>query len=178
MQRSTFMQIDLQNLFYAARSKGQRIDFEKIWDHFHSRETESLIDARIYMVRGTDFDTTKFEKKLLSVGYSLCIKQAVKITRKGKRPVYQQSNHDVNITIDCMDRIGSFDKWILMSGDGDFADLCRYMKDRGKVIELWGFRESHNSMLEPYVDRMHFIEDEFFFKRPQVSVFGPSMDMK
>lgn len=172
--QSTFMQIDLQNLFFAARNKGQRIDFEKIWEHFHSRENEFLTDAYIYMIRGFDFDTTKFERKLQSIGYKLSIKQAEKTRRKHHIP----PNHCVNMTIDCLERVRIFDKWILIGGGSDFLDLCKYVKDHGKKTELWGFKESHSSILEPYVDRVHFIEEEFFYKRVPVSVFGPSMDIK
>jgi len=175
---ASFMQIDLQNLFYAARNKGQRIDFEKIWAHFHQRETEVLTDAKIYMIRGPEFDSSKFEKKLQSVGYNLCIKNAVRVSRAGRRPFYIQANHDVQIAVDCMDKIQIFDKWILMSGDGDFAALCKYLKERNKKIEIWGFKECHNVALEPYADRVHFIEDEFFFKKPSITVFGPTWDIK
>jgi len=168
---ATYMQIDLQNLFYAARSKGQRIDFEKVWNFFSQRQTEFLTDAILYMIRGTDFDSSKFESKMGSIGYSLSIKNAVKVMRRGQM-TYKQTNQDIPIVIDCMDRINTFDKWILMSGDGDFADLCKYLKGKGKKIEIWSFRECYNSMLEPYADKMHFIEDDFFYKKPSVNVFG------
>lgn len=167
----TFMQVDLQNLFYAARNKGHKIDFEKIWTHFHERETEFMTDAFIYMIRSPDFDSSKFESKLKSIGYNLKIKNVLKIN-KGKKSIYKQSNHDVNITVDCLDRINSFNKWILMSGDGDFVDLCTYLKKKKKKIEVWGFRECHNSILEPYADKIYFIEDSFFYKKPKVNVFG------
>lgn len=169
----TFMQIDLQNIFYAARSKGQRVDFEKIWNYFHSRESEFLTDAIIYMIRSQDFDSSKFEAKMASIGYSLRIKEAIKIFRGSHHSVYKQTNHDVGIAVDCLDRMDSFDKWILMSGDGDFTDLCEYLKKKGKKIEIWSFKECYNSSLSPYADRMHFIEDNnFFYKKPEVNVFG------
>lgn len=167
----TFMQIDLQNLFYAASNRDERIDLEKIWIHFHGRETEFLTDAIVYTIRSKNFDSSKFEAKLQSIGYNLRIRNTVKITRN-QRPIYKQSNHDVNITIDCMDRINTFDKWILMSGDGDFADLCAHLKKKNKKIEIWSFKECHNSALEQYADKLYFIEDEFFYKKPRIDVFG------
>jgi uncharacterized LabA/DUF88 family protein len=168
---STFMQVDLQNLFFEARNKGQKIDFEKIWAYFNDRETEFLTDSIIYMIRSEDFDSRKFEAKLKSIGYNLAIKTAIKIMKYG-RPIYKQTNHDVTIAVDCMERVASFDKWILMSGDGDFAELCKYLKNKGKKIEIWSFKECYNSMLEPYADKMHFIDDTFFYKKPKISVFG------
>jgi len=170
-QLSTFIQIDLQNLFFEARNQGQKIDFEKIWAYFSDRETEFLTDAIVYMIQSEDFDSSKFEQKLRTTGYSLRIKKAVKLF-KGGRYVYRQTNHDVAIAVDCMDRLNSFNKWILMSGDGDFADLCHYLKQKGKTIEVWSFKECYNSTLEQYVDKLHFIDNSFFYKKPRVTVFG------
>jgi len=172
MMTPTLIQIDLQNLFYAAKNKGQRVDFDKIWKHFHERESEFLTEAIIYMIRSPDFDSSKFESKMLSIGYSLRIKDAVKVS-KGKYVTYKQTNHDIAIAIECIDRMNTFDKLILMSGDGDFVDLCDYIRKKGKKIEIWSFKECYNSDLEAYADRMHFIEDGgFFYKKPQINVFG------
>ena len=170
-ETATLLQIDLQNLFYAARNKGQRIDFEKMWEHFHNRESEFLTDAIVYMIRSQDFDTTKFEAKLKSIGYSLRIKNSIRVM-KNKRPVYKQSNHDLNIAIECIERIDTFNKLILMSGDGDFSELCAYLKKKNKQIEIWSFKECYNTELERYADRIHMIEDEFSYKRPNINVFG------
>ena len=170
-QTATFMQIDLQNLFFAARNKDRRIDFEKIWEHFHERESEFLVDAVIYMIRSQDFDSSKFEKKLTSIGYNLRVKNSERLN-VGKKIIYKQTNHDVNITIECLDRIQNFDKWILMSGDGDFADLCAHLKKKGKQVEVWSFQECYNQSMDPYVDRVHFIEKGFFYRPPDVQLFG------
>jgi uncharacterized LabA/DUF88 family protein len=59
-----------------------------------------------------------------------------------------------------------------MSGDGDFAELCRYLKKKGKKIEIWSFKECYNPQLEQFADRMHFIPDKFFLKKPRITVFG------
>ena len=118
---ATYMQVDMQNLFYAARNKGQRIDFEKVWNFFNQRGTEFLTDAVVYMIRRPDFDGSKFEAKMESIGYPLSIKN---IQKNGHN--HKQANHDVSIAVDCMDRINTFNKWILMSGDGDFVDLCKF----------------------------------------------------
>jgi len=168
---ATYLQIDLQNLFFEARNKGQKIDFEKVWHFFNDRETEILTAASIYMIRAEDFDGRKFEAKLETLGYDIRVKNVTKHVKKEKI-VYQNSNHDVNITIDCLDRINTFNKWILMSGDGDFADLCKYLKQRKKKVEIWSFQECYNTALEMYADRVHFIDEQFFYKKPKIAVFG------
>ena len=85
---------------------------------------------------------------------------------------YSPHFHDVEITIDCMERMDSFNKWIFISGSGDLLDLCKYLKHKKKKIELWNFRECSNSLLETYADKIHFIDDSFLYKKPIVKVFG------
>lgn len=180
---TTYLQIDLQNLFFEARNKGEKLDFDNIWHFFNGRDTEILTGASVYMVQGDDFDSTKFEKRLKSIGYDTRVKKVTKFEKwdqalKTTRVTLQNSNHDVPITIDCMDRIDTFNKWILMSGDGDFADLCKYLKQKGKRVEIWSFRESCSSTLEMYADNIHFIDNSFFYKKPKVKVFGINWRLK
>lgn len=171
MTTPTLLQIDLQNLFFEAKNKGQRIDFEKIWNHFNSRETEFLTNAFIYTVHGSGFDSSKFESKMTNVGYKIVVKNSLKIL-KNNQVYYKQTNHDVGLTIDCIERLDQFKKWILMSGDGDFVELCKFLKRNNKQIEIWSFKECYNSALEPYSDKIYFIDDNFFYKKPTIRVFG------
>lgn len=164
-EMATLLQIDLQNLFYAARNTGHRIDFEKIWEHFHQRESEFLTDALVYMIRSPDFDTSRFEMKLKSIGYSLRIKTTIKIVQSNKKVRYKKSNHDLNMAVECIERMDKFDKLILMSGDGDFSELCAFLKKNGKKIEVWSFKGSYNAELDRYADRIYMIDDEFFMKK-------------
>jgi len=174
---STLLQIDLQNLFFEAKNRGQKIDLEKIMEYFNSRETEYLLEAIVYMVRNEDFNSGKFEAKLINVGYKLRTRDALKVFKDDKI-FYRNTNHDVTIAVDCMAKIDLFDKWILMSGDGDFVDLCKFIKKRKKKVEVWSFKECYNMALEPYIDRKHFINDKFFYKKPKVRVFGPSSNLR
>lgn len=174
---ATFLQIDLQSLFGPGRNK--KMDFDKIWDHFNSRETEFLTGAIIYSIKSHDFDSSRFETKLRSIGYDLKVKN---LPRTNKRRYYEASVPTVTqvipLTIDCISRLDRFDKWILISNNGEFSDLCKYLKEIGKKIELWSFRENYDPALEPYADRRHFIEDDFCMQRPSISVFGANWGLE
>ena len=165
MTTTTFLQIDLQTLFYEAKNKGQKIDFEKIWDHFNSRETEFLTKSIIYTVKSDDFNNSKFEAKLLSLGYELKSKPPLKSIR--------DTNHSIGITIDCIERINTFDKWILIANNGNFSDLCKYLKEKDKKTEIWSYKDCFDSSLEMYADKAYFIDNSmFYYKKPQIRVFG------
>jgi len=189
---TTFLQIDLQDIFFEARERKEKLDFEKIWEYFNSRETEYLIGAYLYLIKKPFFDITKFEKKLESIGYTIKAKQFVnpqfkksiylesknkKLKPDNKSPIHfqlipRQTNHDVGITVDCIDKIRTYDKWIIMSVEGDIKALCQYLKQKNKLVEIWNFKENHNSSLEPFTDRFNFIDEKFFYKKPKVQVFG------
>lgn len=174
---ATLLQIDLQNLFFEARNKKEKIDLEKVIQHFKSRNAEFLTEAIVYSIRGKNFDSSKFEKKLENIGYTLRVKNSYKMVRDN-RVFYRQANHDVNITIDCMEKIDSYKKWILMSGDGDFIDLCKFLKKEKKEIEIWSFKECLNKNVFRYADKINYIENEFFLKTPKISVFSFNWDWK
>jgi len=165
----TILLIDLENLFYEAQKRDEKIDYEKILANFNSRENEFLTESIVYLIRSQDFDSEKFEIKLKEWGYKIQAKNTYKIIKEG-RAIYRQTNLDVEITVDSLDRINNYDKLILMSGDGDFSYLCQYLKKKGKKIEIWSFKECYNSILDP--DIIHFITDDFFYKKPVVNIFG------
>jgi uncharacterized LabA/DUF88 family protein len=160
-----FVQIDLQSIFYGAR--GQRLDFEKVWEHLHDRE-ETLVEAKVYMIRRADFDSSKFELKLKRWGYQVVVRN----DNSPRAYRYASPSNHVAITVDCIEKLDSFDKWVFFSGNGDYAPLCKYIKSRGKIVEIWGFQEVHSSDLDPFVDHTHFIDESMFFHKPEVDVFG------
>lgn len=173
MVTPTFLQIDFQNLFFEAKNQNEKVDFEKVLKFFNERETEFLTDAIIYMTKVKDFDIENLEKKLISLGYNLRVKEAQKIKKDGQVH-YRRVNHDILLTIDCIDKLNMFEKWIFMSGDGDFVELLKYIKQKGKKIELWSFKSSYNITLEPYADKVYFIDKRFFYRKPKIQVFGPN----
>jgi uncharacterized LabA/DUF88 family protein len=63
-----------------------------------------------------------------------------------------------------MKRIDEFDKWVLMSGDGDFIDLCDHLKTNNKTVEIWSLPGlSFNKKLCDYADSVHFLNENFFY---------------
>jgi hypothetical protein len=73
-QQATLLQIDAQNLFYEANFRSQKIDFEKIVEHFNSRETEFLTETIAYIIQGEE--TKKTEARLKNIGIKIKAKPA------------------------------------------------------------------------------------------------------
>ena len=200
IETTTLLQIDHEYVSRFTESIGKRLDYEKIWNHFANREAEFLTDAILYMIRYEGLTSEALEAKLKHIGYTLRTKNASVVKRRshpdserqhavsaGFQRSYRGGNfnpqqakirythvsHDVGITVDCIDRIGTFNKWILISGDGDFIELCRYLKKKGKKIEIWCFKQRYNLQLEMYADKIYFIDKAFHLsKHSAVEVFG------
>lgn len=173
---ATFLQIDLQSLFGPLNRK--KMDFDKIWDHFNSRETEFLTGNLIYTIKNLDFDSTRFEQKLKSIGFDLKIKTLPRNAGRYRGENLTPVNHNLTITIDCLSRMDRFDKVILMTNNGVFGDLCKHLKDNGKKIELWSFSDNYDPSLELYADKLHFIDDSFCLQKPSISVFGANWGLE
>jgi len=174
----TYIQIDVQNLFFSAKDLQKRIDFLKLAQHFKTTEPE-IIDICAYIIRTPDAESKKFENFLHSLGYSLIIKKAIKGTKPDGSVCYTGTDQDMAIAVDCMKRINDFDKWILMSGDGDFIDLCKHLKEQGKNVEVWSVKgSSFNKRFCDYVDTIRFLNDNFFYDHTRSGNSKPQEENK
>lgn len=168
----TYIQIDVQNLFFSARDINRRIDFKKIKEHFVSTGHD-IVGLIAYIIRTPDAKSDKFESLLKSLSYDINIKQAV-ISRgnEGQR-VYRGTDQDMAICIDCLTNVDRFDKWVLMSGDGDFIDLCKHLKKLDKFIEVWSLPGvSFNKSFCDYADQIVFMNEKFFFDKDDLRQDG------
>jgi uncharacterized LabA/DUF88 family protein len=168
----TFIQIDVQNLFFSARDINKRIDFKRIRDHF-VESGNKITGLKAYIVRTPDAKSDKFESLLKTLNYDLVIKQAIISRGLDGQRIYKGTDHDMAICIDCLTNIDNFDKWVLMSGDGDFIDLCKHLKKLDKFIEVWSLPGvSFNKNFCDYADQIIFMNDKFFYDKDDVKQDG------
>jgi uncharacterized LabA/DUF88 family protein len=164
----TYIQIDVQNLFFSARDINKRIDFKKIKEHFINSDDE-IVGLKSYIVRTPDAKSDRFESLLKSLNYDINIKQAVISRSADGQRIYKGTDQDMSICIDCITNIDKFDKWVLMSGDGDFIDLCKHLKKLDKFIEVWSLPGvSFNKSFCDYADQIVFMNDKFFYDKDEI----------
>lgn len=160
----TYCFIDASNLFYGGeKSLGWKIDYKKLLNYLRNKYKilkayyyagvelcgfpySVLNDKKInlrellkYLIKNNQdskiIQRVKFYLKLESFGYILNLKP-VKIFKDGNHLV-KKANCDVDLTFDLMRYFDKYNSVLILSGDGDFAVILKYLiKKNKKVIVL------------------------------------------
>lgn len=142
--------IDGSNLFYAALQLGIEIDYTKLL----KRLTGNSRLLRAFFYTGVDRTNEKQQGFLLWMrrnGYRVISKELVQLPDGSKK-----ANLDVEIAVDMMALIGSYDTAVLVSGDGDLAyavDAASYRGVRVEVVSLRSMTSDHLiNVADRYID--------------------------
>ena len=139
--------IDGSNLFYAALQLGVEIDYTKLLKCL----TSSSRLLRSFFYTGVDKTNEKQQGFLLWMrrnGYRVVAKDLVQLPDGSKK-----ANLDVEIAVDMMSLVGSYDTAILVSGDGDLAYAVDAVSYRGARVEVVSLRSMTSDILINVADR-------------------------
>jgi uncharacterized LabA/DUF88 family protein len=149
--------IDGSNLFYAALQLGMEIDYTKL---LHRLTGGSRL-LRAFFYTGVDRTNEKQQGFLLWMrrnGYRVIAKDLVQLPDGSKK-----ANLDVEIAVDLMALVGSYDTAVIVSGDGDLAYAADAVSYRGARIEVVSLRSMTSDSLinvsDRYID-LEQIKDE------------------
>ncbi|WP_035798333.1 LabA-like NYN domain-containing protein [Crocosphaera chwakensis] len=159
--------IDGSNLFYAALQLGIEIDYTKLL----YRLTEGSRLLRAFFYTGVDRTNEKQQGFLLWMrrnGYRVIAKDLVQLPDGSKK-----ANLDVEIAVDLMALVGSYDTAIIVSGDGDLAYAADSVSYRGARIEVVSLRSMTSDSLinvaDRYIDLDQIKEDIQKTRKPNLS---------
>lgn len=139
--------IDGSNLFYAALQLGIEIDYTKLL----YRLTGGSRLLRAFFYTGVDPTNEKQQGFLLWMrrnGYRVIAKDLVQLPDGSKK-----ANLDVEIAVDLMSLVGSYDTAVIVSGDGDLAYAADAVSYRGARIEVVSLRSMTSDSLINVCDR-------------------------
>ncbi|OKH19281.1 NYN domain-containing protein [[Limnothrix rosea] IAM M-220] len=139
--------IDGSNLFYAALQLGIEIDYSKLL----YRLTGGSRLLRSFFYTGVDRANEKQQGFLLWMrrnGYRVIAKDLVQLPDGSKK-----ANLDVEIAVDMMALVGSYDTAVLVSGDGDLAYAVDAVSYRGARVEVVSLRSMTSDSLINVADR-------------------------
>ena len=168
--------IDASNLHYQLRLAGWQIDWIHFKNYFQNRYEidefsyyEGTLSLGVYMDNNPgaskdDFLLAKKKKKeyfrfLRSKNYRVRTKPVSKIYDSTKGTFIHKCNFDVELTVDAVDRMESYENFILCSGDGDFERLIRYLKSKRKKTIILSPKKGLSNNLANAANQGIFLED-------------------
>ena len=126
--------VELNNFEYSPLDN-KPIDLKKLINYLKKKlKKERIRKAEIMSINNT-IQRTKFYLKLKEFGYTLKLKP-VKIFKEPDGHTVKKANCDVDMTFDLMRLYDEYSGVLILSGDGDFAVVLKYIKEMGKSLKV------------------------------------------
>ena len=123
---NNFAFIDAQNLYLGLRKDGWKMDYRKF--RVYLREKYSVTKA--YMFMGYIPENWKIYHFLRKCGFELIFKIISEVDGKIK------GNCDGEMILQAAIDISLYDQAVIVSGDGDFYCLAKYLKEKNKLKKI------------------------------------------
>ena len=143
--------VDVQNMYYSARNLYQKkVNFGAILKE--AVGSRQLVRAIAYVIRAEVEQEHNFFEALSNQGFEVRAKDLQTFAGGGKK-----GDWDVGLAMDVLKIGPKIDVVVLVSGDGDYVDLVRYVKEVvGARFEVIAFGETTSSKL---MDEVHQFTD-------------------
>ena len=157
--------IDTQNMYYSARSIfGRKVNFNNIVKEAVGEC--KLIQAIAYVVRTKSEEEKPFIDALSNAGIKLREKELMEYLSGQKK-----ADWDVGLTVDVIRMLDMLDVIVLVSGDGDFHCLIKYLFENKKLeVLIIPNRYQFSALLKfrifrPYLRFMNDLKERLSYKR-------------
>jgi len=110
------------------------IELENYLVNFIEKDGGKLSEAMLLLLH-RHLQRVRFYLKLQKFGYELHLKP-VKLYEQEDGSTKRKANCDVDMTFYLMKEKDNFDRVIILSGDGDFLPVLKYLKEQGKEIVI------------------------------------------
>lgn len=135
--KNNYAFIDCQNIHQSTYYMGWLID----WQKFMIYLKEKYCISKAYIFAGYDSKYKSLYQKMRVAGYIIIFKPIIHIKDKTK------GNIDADLVLETMIEINNFNKALIVSSDGDFYSLVRYLYSKDKLIGVLGSNNSRTSRL-------------------------------
>lgn len=121
---------------YQLESTVPIVPLEQHLTHLLRKKGDVITEAELMLI-GRHLQRVKFYKKLEEFGYVLLLKP-VKLYEHDDGSTKRKANCDVDMAFFLMKEQDNFDRAIILSGDGDFLPVLKYLKENKKEILILG----------------------------------------
>jgi uncharacterized LabA/DUF88 family protein len=147
--------VDIQNMYYSGKNLfNKKVNFgmllKKAVDNRH------LVRAMAYVIKADIPDEQNFYDALENIGFEVRSKE-LQVFYGG----HKKGDWDVGIAMDTIRMASKVDTIVLVSGDGDFADLVIYLQGLGCRVEVVGFEKTTSSRLLDVADSFEAIDRKY-----------------
>jgi uncharacterized protein (TIGR00288 family) len=150
--------VDVSNMYHSAKNLfNKRVNYREVLKEAVSGR--KLIRATAYVIRTESEEETNFFEALSQQGFEVNMKD-LQIFAGGAK----KADWDVGISVDAIKLADKLDVIVLVSGDGDYLPLIKYIQNtKGCLVEVMGFRQTSSSKLvEEADDFFNLSEDKKF----------------
>lgn len=141
--------IDGQNLYFNTKSYGWKIDLARF--RVYLREKYN-VNRAYYFLGAVDTANEKIYSSIQEAGFILIFREHNQ-SMIGKK----KGNVDTDIVFSIMEKIAErekFDKIVLVSGDGDYFKVVRYLVEKNKLAKVLApNKRSMSSLYRPFTPK-------------------------
>ena len=149
MNQRTAVIVDVQNVYYAVKRYGEKnnqICYPN-FTTFLELSKGDIVYAAAYGIELPQVQQGIFLNILKNQGYII----------KNKKTNGEKGNLDVEITIGVMCLLDRIDRLLLVSGDGDFLELIKYMQANSIIVDVCSFEGTISKDLEEIADNAYIL---------------------
>ena len=155
--------IDGNNLYLGAKSQKIKLDYRSL--RFYLRDKFGV--AKAFLFIGYDSNNVQLYNSLQSAGFILVFKPTIPYMENGHRQM--KGNVDAELVLHAAAiEYRNYEKAIIVTSDGDFACLMRYLDEKNKLGRIITPTASHSSLLRPfgkYILPLKSIKESVSFRR-------------
>lgn len=143
---SNYAFIDGNNLYLGAKAQGIKLDYRSL--RFYLRDKLNVERAFIFI--GYDSTQSALYSALQSYGFILVFKPTVIYSDdNGMRQM--KGNVDAELVLhSAAIEYGDYNQAIVITSDGDFACLMRYLTEKGKLAKIITPTARYSKLLKPF----------------------------
>ena len=146
-KQNNYAFIDGNNLYLGAKSQNIELDYGKLRKYLRSK----LDVKKAFLFIGYDAHNTPLYNMLQNYGYILVFKPTIPYTDEATGERTMKGNVDAELVLySSAIEFHNYDKAIIISSDGDFACLMRFLTDTNKLAKIITPTQKYSKLLRPY----------------------------
>ncbi|MBI3626991.1 NYN domain-containing protein [Candidatus Uhrbacteria bacterium] len=152
MEKRNFTFIDEQNLYFALRDDGWKLDYKKL--RIYLKEKYFISKAYIFM--GFIPSNHRLYNYLKLAGFVIIFKPVLQLS-----PKKIKGNCDAEMVLQVMIDLNNYNQAVIISGDGDFYCLIRHLIQQNKLLKILApSKQNRSSLLKSLSsEKISFVTD-------------------